>query len=124
MPDTWCIYHVKNCSHTRPVPKDKFVVIVCRDSTCMGFLINTRIHPFILKQPELLKSQVKIKVSDYNFLDYDSHIDCKDLYDFEDEELLDRRVPVNIITKAEIRKAIGDSATIEPRYQKLILHNS
>jgi len=124
MPDTWCIYHVKNCSHTRPSPKDKFVVIVCRDSTCRGFFINTRVHSFILKQPELLKSQVKIKVSDYNFLDYDSYIDCKDLYDFEDKELLDRRVPVNIITKAEIKKAVKGSKTIETRYQNLILSNN
>ena len=124
MPDTWRIYHVKNCSHTRPDPKAKFVVIVCKASKCMGFLINTEIHPFILKRPELLKAQVKIKVSDYRFLDHDSYIDCKDLFDFEDRDLLDERVPVNIITKAEIRKAINDSEVIEPRYQKLILHNS
>ena len=124
MPDTWCIYHVENCSHARPNPKDKFVVIVCRASKCMGFLVNTEIRPFILKRPELLKAQVKIKVSDYSFLDYNSYIDCKDLYDFEDRDLLNRRAPVNIVTKAEIRKVISDSNTIESRYQKLILYNN
>lgn len=123
MPDTWCIYHVLKCSHTLPFPKDKFVVIVCRDSRCMGFLVNTVIHPFILNRPGLLKAQIKIKVSDYSFLDHDSYIDCKDLYDFEDGELCNTRAPVNIITKAEVRKIVRDSDTIEPRYQKLILYN-
>ena len=123
MPDTWCIYHVKHCSHTRPAPKNKFVVIVCRDLKCMGFLINSEIHPFILKKPELLKSQVKIRASNYNFLDHDSYIDCVELYEFDDAELLDWRAPVNIVTKAEIKKVVGDSDAIVPYHQKLILGN-
>lgn len=89
----------------------------------MGFLINSGIHPFILKRPELLVCQVKIKALNYRFLDHDSYIDCIELCDFEDAELLDRRAPINIVTKAEIKKAVEGSETIAPRYQKLILSN-
>ena len=123
MPNTWCIYHVKNCTHARPAPKNKFVAIVCRDLKCMGFLVNSEIYPFILKRPALLACQVKIKALNYSFLDHDSYIDCIDLYDFEDAELLDRLTPINIVTKAEIKRAVKDSETIAPRYQKLILNN-
>lgn len=121
MPDTWCIYHVKNCSHVRPLPKNKFTAIVCKDKKCMGFLINSEIHPFISRRPELLRCQVKIKASDYKFLDYDSYIDCVELYPFEDTELVDKKDSINIITKAEIKKAVKNSSTIVIRYQKLIL---
>jgi hypothetical protein len=89
----------------------------------MGFLINTGIHPFILKRPKLLGCQVKIRASDYKFLDHDSYIDCVELYAFDDAKLLDRRSSINIVTKAEIKKAIKGSETIEIHYQKLILSN-
>jgi hypothetical protein len=124
MPDIWCFYHVKNCPHTRPIPKDKFVAIVCRDSYCLGFLVNTNIHPFIRKQPDLLVCQVKIRASNYRFLDYDSYIDCNDLYPFGDTLLLDSRGLISRQTKIEIIKAVSISKTIEGRYQKLILGSS
>jgi len=120
MPDTWCIYHITNCSHARPTPKDKFAAIVCRDAECMGFLINSSINKFILNRPPLLVCQVKIKASDYGFLDHDSYIDCIDLYPFEDTELIDRLCSIDVATKAEIKKAVVNSKTIAPYYQRLI----
>ncbi len=89
----------------------------------MGFLINSGIHPFILKRPELTVCQVEIKASNYRFLNHNSYIDCIELYDFEDAELSDRCTPINIVTKAEIKKAVEGSRTIVARHQKLILSN-
>jgi len=126
VPDTWCIYHVENCSHTIPKPKNKFVAVVCRDSNYRGFLINTDIDPYILEQPILLMCQITIKVSDYKFLDHNSHINCVDLFPFEDNELAlsNFRCNINIMTKAEIQKAVKDSGLIEGRWEKLILSGS
>lgn len=124
MPTTWCIYHVENCSHVRPIPKNKFVAIVCRDSKFRGFLINTEINLYILERPVLLMCQIDIRVSDYRFLDHDSYINCVDLFPFEDNELLNLRCDINIMTKAEIKKAVKDSGLIEGRYEKLILSGS
>lgn len=39
-------------------------------------IINSRIHPFIMKRPRLLKRQVKIPCKLYPFLDYDSYVNC------------------------------------------------
>lgn len=89
----------------------------------MGFLINSGIHRYILKQPDLLACQVKIKASDYKCLNHNSYIDCIDLYAFDDAELTDERDTINIMTKAEIRKAVGNAKTLEARFQKLILRN-
>jgi len=121
MPDIWCIYHIKNCPYAH---KDKFVVIVCKDLKYRGFFINTdEMRPFIKKKPEFIKAQVEIRETYYRFLDHKSYINCAELREFDDGYLTDRRTPVNIITKAEIRKAVKDSGLIETRYEKLILYN-
>jgi hypothetical protein len=121
MPDIWCIYHVSNCIYAKPSPKNKFVSIVCRSPNYMGFLINTDIHPFIMGKPDLLSCQVKILASQYKFLDHDSYINCVDLYQFKQTDLVNYCVPVNIVTKTEIIKAVKNSKTIELRFQKMIL---
>ena len=121
MPAVWCVYHVKKCSHARPAPKDKYVVIVCRESTLMGFLINTRIHPYILKRSDLLACQAVIEASSHRCLQHDSYVDCIDLYPFDDAELLDARESISEQAKAEIKKAVSNSKTIEKRYRNLIL---
>ena len=71
-----------------------------------------------------MKSQIEIRVTYYRFLGHKSYINCAELKGFADEYLTDRRAPVNIVTKAEIRKVIGDSDIIGPGYPKLILHSS
>lgn len=120
MPATWYIYHVKNCCHVKPTPKDKFVVIVCRDLKAMGFLVNSEIRPYVQKRPNLLACQVIIEASSHKCLDYDSYVDCSNLYPFEDTELSARN-PITKQAKEDIKKAVTNSKTIELRYQKLIL---
>lgn len=121
MPSIWYIYHVKNCRHAKPAPKDKFVVIVHKDPEPWGFFINTGIRPFVQNQPEMLACQVSIKATDYKYLDHNSYVDCNDLYLFKDTDLTDAKGPVNKKTKADIKKAIAVSKTIVVRHKKLIL---
>lgn len=121
MPSIWHIYHVKNCRHAKPVPKDKLVVIVHKDPEPWGFFINTGIRQFVQKQPDLLICQVSIKAKDYKCLDHNSYVDCAELCLFENTELLDSREPINEQTKTEIKKAVAVSKTIIVRHKKLIL---
>lgn len=121
MPAIWCIYHIENCPHTKPTPKDKFVAIVCRDLTPMGFFINTNISRYVQKRPVLRACQVYIKALDYNFLNYNSYIDCSKLLPFEDAHLVGGRWSITTKTKSEIKRAVTNSRTIERRYKKLIL---
>ena len=120
MPDVWRIYRVKKCSHTHP-PKDKFVVIVCRESRCLGFLINSEINQFTAKKPHLFQCQVSLKKADYHFLFHDSYLDCARLYPFDDGELVVGLDLVNAETKAEIKTVVSKAKTIARRYVKLIL---
>ena len=121
MPDLWCIYHVKNCIHVIPRPKNKYVAIVCVSPCCVGFLINTEIHPFILNKPELSQCHVRIPASNYEFLGHDSYIDCNEPYEFRKTDLKEYIEPISAETKSGIIKAIRDSIRVEPRYHKMIL---
>lgn len=120
MPQIWHVYHVAECRHAKPTPKPKFVVIVCRDSKFMGFLINTNIHLYIQKRPELLSCQAVIDKANHNFLNYDSYVDCVDLYEFEDAELISPRGIVATKVKKDILRAVAGARTIEPYYKRLI----
>jgi hypothetical protein len=122
MPDVWRVYRIKNCRHTHP-PKDKFAIIVCVDSDCMGFLVNSEISKFTANKPDLLQCQVPLKKEKFHFLFYDSYLDCAQLYPFSEDEL---NIGLEIIddnTKEEIKKSVLKAKTIAKRHVKLIMAN-
>jgi len=121
MPGIWHIYHVQNCSHVKPIPKNKYVAIVCRDLAPMGFLINSGIRMYIQNRPSLLACQAVIEESDHKCLSRNSYVDCIDLYEFKDKELVEGGVPISRQAIARIKEAVKNSKTIEIRYKKLIL---
>ena len=67
------------CPVTTP-PKYKYQVI-CNIDPLLVLLINSRIHEFIANRPELLRCQVSLKSEDYDFLKYDSHLNCVDAHE-------------------------------------------
>ncbi len=87
----------------------------------MGFFINTRIRSFVQKQPDLLACQVYIKASDHQCLDHNSFIDCSDLKEFDDDQLIVEREPLDKQTIGQIKKVVSNAKTIEKNYQKLII---
>lgn len=114
----WYIYHTEECRYTTP-PKDKFVAIVCSNPNPHGFLINSRIRPFIQNRPELLASQVLITATKYGFLEHDSYIDCSRVLSFGERDLRDiQKIQNN--TRTEIKKVVSTSKLIEPIYKALI----
>lgn len=121
MPDIWHVYHVQNCRYARPIPKNKYVAIVCKDLTPMGFLINTGIHKYIQNRPDLLICQAIIEESNHKCLSHDSYVNCIDLYEFKDKELIEDYGPISTQAIARIKEAVNNSKTIEVRYKKLIL---
>lgn len=63
-------------------PKNKFIVIVHIDEDyCAFFLINSRIHPLIEKNPNLKACQILFSQSEYSFLDHDSYLNCLEYFD-------------------------------------------
>ena len=114
----WHIYLNEKCRHTTPVKK-KYVVVVCANPNPYGFLINSRIHPFVLKKPDLLAGQVLIESNKYSFLNHDSYINCNELFSFRAQELK-KLQKVQNNTKTEIKNVVAASKLIEPLYKKLI----
>lgn len=61
------------------VDHEKFLIVggVANDRilVCTG-MINSQINQYIMKRPNLLACQVKLKASDYDFLDHDSYANC------------------------------------------------
>lgn len=121
MPQPWHIYHIADCRHARPAPKDKFVVVVCKDSKYMGFFINSAIHPFIQNQPELLAAEASIDAANHSCLSKDSYVDCNDLYAFEDFELQNDRGAVSLESKKRIQEAVSKAMTIAKHFKDLIV---
>ena len=87
----------------------------------MGFLINSNICPYIQNHPGLLASQAVIEESNHKCLNRDSYVDCVDLYEFEDAQLVNECEPISKQAMARIKEAVNNSKTIEVRYKKLIL---
>lgn len=121
MPEIWHLYHVQNCHHVRPRPKNKYVAIVCRDLAPMGFLVNTNIHEYIQNRPELLICQAPIEEANHKCLSRNSYVDCIDLYPFKDTELIEDGGSISEQAIARIKQAVNNSKTLEGRYKKLIL---
>lgn len=87
----------------------------------MGFLINSSIRKFIQNQPHRLRCQALIEKSNHKCLSRDSYVDCIDLYEFEDTELIEDYGLISKQAMARIKEAVNNSKTIEERYKKLIL---
>jgi hypothetical protein len=88
----WEVYYVVNCQHTKPQPKNKYVIIACFDDNIpMGFLINSKINEFIKKRADLMKCEVEILQQDHSFLSYNSYVDCRDIFAFSQSDLTDLR---------------------------------
>lgn len=87
----------------------------------MGFLINSSIRKFIQNQPHRLRCQAIIEESNHKCLSRDSYVDCIDLYEFEDAELIEDYGPISKQAMARIKGAVTNSKTLEKRYKKLIL---
>jgi hypothetical protein len=87
----------------------------------MGFLINSSVHKYIQNRPNLLACQVPIEESNHKCLSRDSYVNCVNLFEFDDAELVEKRDPVSARARTQIKKAVNNSKTIEKRYKKLIL---
>jgi hypothetical protein len=117
------------CQFTNP-PKEKYVVLTCVGPTPLLLVINSRISPFIEHRPELLRCQVRLSASDYDFLDHDSFADCSKVIDSLDETNIRGQVLADLgravgeltqATKREIIKAVQDAKTISNHHKKLII---
>jgi hypothetical protein len=115
----WDVYYVFT-THTKPFPKNKFIVIVCFETNPMGFLINSRINQFVQKRPRLMPCEVKIEQSSHTFLAHDSFLDCRDLFPFPASELTDLKGTIDEATRIKILAGVAACPVLPRNYKDLI----
>lgn len=116
----WHIYHILNCRHSNPI-KDKFVIVVCvNDDHCLGFFINSRIHPRIQNNAHLLGCQTSIFPSEHRCLSHDSYIDTHKVFKLSFSELNDVKEEISDNAKRALLEAVDYCIVIEKRYKKQI----
>ena len=112
-------------------PKEKFLVLACPGTKPLLFVINSKVHPFIANRPDLLRCQVKLSASDYDFLDHDSFINCGEVIDYFELKKVQEQVladvgrirgELNTVTKREIIRVVKGARTISKRHKKLIVN--
>ena len=117
------------CKFTNP-QKEKYLVVVCTGKRPFLLIINSRIHPFIAKRPDLLKCQVKLSASDYDFLDHDSFVDCSKVIDhFRDSEIREQLLAdigrvkgeLNAYTISDVVRAVQSAKTISAHHKNKIV---
>jgi hypothetical protein len=116
----WHIYLAENCFHTDP-PKDKYVVISHIDESIMGFLINSKITPWLSRHPNLVVCEAVITAQGHSFLKYNSFVDCQKIYPFYDWELTRHVGEVSPNAKLSILQALSVCPTLERKYKTAIL---
>ena len=120
-PKQWQVFHLF-CHCALPSPKYKYVVLACL-KPLFGFMINSRINPFITEHPKLLVCEVPIKKLEHSFLKQDSFIDCREICPLTLEELNQPVGELNIQVIQQIIKAVPNCPTLSQRYKKLIIYS-
>jgi hypothetical protein len=117
------------CRFTQPYPKEKFMVLVCREPKPLFLLINSKINKFIQSKPDLMAIQVLIDSTTHTFLDYDSYVDCTEPCSFDVQEIKEQiaadasRVKGNVSAEvmSEIIVAVKKSPMLPSRQLEWIL---
>jgi hypothetical protein len=82
----------------------RFVVLHVDDHT-ITCVINSEISQFIRTRPALLRCQVRVRATEHDFMDHDSHIDCSRVRSFLTEEVI-----ADLMSRPEwILGQVGDS---------------
>ena len=121
MPKRWEIFYVQSCRHTKPNPKDKFVLIAYIDPSPYGFLINSKVNRYLENRPYLLCCEAEIIAFEHEFLKYNSYVDCTAAFSFNDGELVNSRGFLSAAGQAEVIKAVGLCPVLERIHKKRIL---
>ena len=67
---------------------EKRFVVLHVDAHTTTCVINSEISHFIRARPALLRCQVMMRVSEHEFMDHDSHIDCSRVRAFMTDEII------------------------------------
>jgi hypothetical protein len=102
------------------------VVTVGQNATSgfWGFLINSRIRPFIQNKPHLLACEATIVGSQHQLLKYDSFIDCTNLYRFDVVEFQSDEGAISADAMNALMQAVRNCPMLKRKHKRMILVNA
>jgi len=113
----WDILWVENCRHTKPLPKDKFVVVISTDPI-LGFFINS--NPPRNLDPDSKAANCYAGISETDteprFFSHSGVVGCDQLFEYERGEL-----PASArrgVLAPSARQRVRDSAQKCPRLKR------
>jgi hypothetical protein len=116
-------------ARAKPVPKEKYFLIVSLNPLTALFIINSRPNDFIMQR--FADLQVRLERSDYpSFLKHTSYIDCSQpIQSISESEIIKalgadysrRTATITEETKAAVKKAIQQNRTLSPHVRGILL---
>lgn len=102
--------------------REKFLVLTLVDEASYLFCINSEIHEYIKARKHLLKCQIEIKKTQYDFLDHDSYINCSEIIKIDYDDIIEEinsdiskiKGKLNDNEVKYIIKVLRKAITIEP----------
>lgn len=118
----WDVFLVKNCKHTTPKPKDKYVVIVSVGDGYEGFFINSFPPRAITHDPRLHPCVAPISAEENGFLSHSSYVACDVLYLFEAGELTNKLGSLSLSSRDRVKRASQKCRKLE-RKEKIKIND-
>lgn len=105
--------------------RPKYLVVAHVDDQCCALVVNSDVHPFIERHPELAVCQVRIDAERHAFLRRDSHIACHQVLRLPTPAVIRDLVAATDRIKGELREdvrvevvaAIKRAPTLSPAEQ-------
>ena len=121
---------IKLFCHTTKPPKEKRLVIASINPELLLFVINTEIPRFKASRPYLKTQQILLEKAQQNFIDYDSWLDCSEVFREFSVELV-KEILLNDISRilgklnndviAQVMDVVSESETLEQRHINQII---
>lgn len=116
------------CHFTEP-PKEKYLVLVCTTRSWLALTINTRVPS--LAQRDVRRSHLPLHASEYDFLRYDSFLDCSKVHPIEKDAIMCQVLgdtgrivgTISATTRAQVVTAVRQARTIVRRDKQAILRS-
>jgi hypothetical protein len=119
--EIWHVYFCPQCRHAIPDPKDKYIIIVAKDSgTIFGCFINSNRTPYVNNRPYLHSCEANIPQVTHSFLIYNSIVDCHTVYSFTANEFSKQLGQIEVATKNTLLQSIYACPVIKTKRKKLI----
>ena len=103
--------------------KEKYLVLVSLSSEACCFIANSKINPFLARDPATNRAQVPMLLAEHGFMHHDSFVNCSEVVRYKTREVLADLIArpdwvmgqISLALKNGIVEALSLSSTIPPR---------